>query len=62
MSKDYFIMLNSHDGESIMPITDDEDDVQLYETEEDAIEAMRGHPYAEAYGFEIFKRGDGNCF
>lgn len=42
-----------------MPIVDDNDDVVLYETEQAAREAMMGHVYAQAFGFEIFERGTG---
>jgi hypothetical protein len=31
----------------------------LYESKLEAIEAMKGHIYAEAYGYEIFELGTG---
>lgn len=55
----FFVMINSQNRKFIMPIVDDNDDVVLYETEQAAREAMMGHVYAQAFGFEIFERGTG---
>lgn len=56
---DYFIMMNSHKGDYIMPIVDDNGDVVLYETEEEAIEIADNHYYCKAFGYEVFERGTG---
>jgi hypothetical protein len=57
MSKDFFIMLRN--GDKAMPIVDENEEVMLYESKLEAIEAMKGHIYAEAYGYEIFELGTG---
>lgn len=59
MSKDFFIMLRTQRGDKAMPIVDENEEVMFYESEEEAISAMKGHAYAEAFGFEIFELGTG---
>lgn len=59
MLKLFFIMLYSQNGTKVFPIIDENDDPMLYESEEEAEEAMSGHPYAEAFGYEIFELGTG---
>lgn len=59
MSKDFFIMLHSQSGDKVLPIVDENENVVLYESEEEAINAMKGHLYAESFGFEVFELGTG---
>jgi hypothetical protein len=55
----FFIMMNNQSGTTIMPITDGEDDVMLFETEEEAREMAEEHHFCNKFGFEIFERGTG---
>ena len=61
MDKPFFIMMYNQKGTVAMPITDSDNDDQVafYATEEEALDAMDGHIYAEAFGFEIFEMGTG---
>lgn len=59
MDKPFFIMLLNQRGTCAMPIVDEEGDVMFYASHDEAKEAMRGHVYAEAFGFEVFEMGNG---
>lgn len=52
-------MLNSQNGQWIFPIVDEEDDVMLFETFDDAKKLADDHMACQAFGYEIFERGDG---
>jgi len=55
----FFIMMNSQDGKKIMPIIDEEDEVCLYETYDEAKQLADNHHAASHFGYEIFERGNG---
>lgn len=55
----FFVMLNSPDGTKIMPLVDDEGDVTLWNSKDEAREAADGNRRACAFGFEVFERGAG---
>ncbi len=61
----YFIMLNGPTDVHFTPMVKtnkadpNETDVLLFETFEEAKTLADDHDYAQAYGYEIFQRGDG---
>jgi hypothetical protein len=55
----FFIMMNNQKGTTIMPIVDGDEEVMLFETEEEAEEIASLHPFCKAFGYEIFERGTG---
>ena len=57
----FFVMINSQSGNCIMPIVADDEEVMLFDTEEDAIDCADDNLYAKAFGYEIFERGMGTC-
>jgi hypothetical protein len=57
----FFVMMNSQKGNYIMPLVDEDQEVALWPTLEEAKAAVKGNPYAEAFGYEIFERGTGDC-
>ena len=59
MDKDFFIMINSQNNEYIIPMTDNNNDVALFETYNKAKEIADTHPMCCAFGYEIFRRGCG---
>lgn len=60
MEKPFFIMMFNQRGDYASPATEDNGDVMLWHTAGEAEEAMRGHIYAEAFGYEVHKLGDGD--
>jgi len=60
MDKPFFIMLNHQKRDFSFPIVDDNEEVMFFSTVDEAREVMKGHLFAEAFGFEIFERGTGN--
>jgi hypothetical protein len=59
--KEYFIMMNNQKGTHISPIVDDDEEVCLFESEEEAEMCVRDNPYAQACGYEIFKMSNGEA-
>ena len=57
MDKDFFIMINSQNNEYIIPMTDNNNEVALFETYNEAKEIADDHPMCDAFGYEIFRRG-----
>lgn len=55
----HFVMMYSQDGNHAMPIVDGRGDVCLYITATDARNAIKDHPFAKAFGFEVFCMGNG---
>jgi hypothetical protein len=55
----FFIMMNSQDGKRIMPVVDEEEEVCLFDTYDEAKKLGDGHHAASHFGFEIFQRGNG---
>jgi len=49
----YFIMLHHPNGHP-MPIVDEDDNVQLFPSEDDADECATHHGTAQAWGYEIY--------
>ena len=58
MSEGYFVMLNTMNG-GIMPMVNDDDQTAIYKTEMKAREDAQQNPVAQAFGYEVFKIGDG---
>ncbi len=60
MVKDrYFIMISNQRGDYIFPMIDDNEDVVLFSTFELADAKAKDHMMCEAFGYEIFCRGQG---
>ena len=59
MRDKFFIMLYSQKGDKAMPIVDENDDVIFFGSMKEAVKAMKGNMYAEAFGFEVFELGTG---
>lgn len=57
----FFIMMNNQNGTTIMPIVNEDEEVMLFETEEEAREIAGEHYFCKAFGYEIFERGTGIC-
>jgi len=55
----YFIMINNQRGNAIMPMIDEEEDVLLFPTFEVAVKYAKNNMMCEAFGYEIFCRGQG---
>ncbi len=55
---DFFAVIHVPKGK-VMPIVDENDNVVMFDTLEDAIEVVAGHPPAEAFGYDIFQKGKG---
>lgn len=55
----YFVMLNCPSGKEITPLKNITGSVILFEAELDAREAGFKNALGKAYGFEIFKIGNG---
>jgi len=54
----YFVMMYSQDGKTAMPILEGNKEnapVMFWDSEEDAHEDMINHPYASAFGYEVFE-------
>lgn len=59
MESRFFVMLYNQKGDYAEPMVNDDGEVYFWKTSNDAREAMRGHMYAEAFGFEVHgMRGD----
>lgn len=58
MSKDFFVMLFTQKG-GITPLMENDDDIAVFETEEEAREAANRNSLGVWFGFEIFERGTG---
>ncbi len=60
--KDFFVMLNTY-NDGITPLVEEDecenDIVMLFKTEKEARAAANKCPLAQACGYEIFCRGDG---
>lgn len=62
MSKDFFVMCNHPSPDvGVIPMVegDDNERIALFETEEEAVAAASEHPFAQAYGWEVFELGYG---
>ena len=55
----YFVMLNSQSGKSIMPLIDEDEYVCLYDTFDEAKTAAENNIMGENFGYEIFLCGNG---
>lgn len=56
----FFVMMNNHKGDLIMPLVDDDQNVMLWATADEARDAADANPFASHFGFEIFERGTGS--
>lgn len=59
MKNRFFIMMSSQNGDYVLPIVDDDEEVMLFETEEDARRCGDDHSFCQAFGYEVFERGAG---
>lgn len=61
MDKPFFIMMYTQHGNNATPILKPgvEENVAFYKTEEEAREIADKHPFANAFGYEIFEMGTG---
>lgn len=61
MTKRFFIMIYSQDGDTAMPMIDVDSelgDVKFFGTEDEAREVGNNHPFASVMGFDIFEMGN----
>lgn len=56
----YFIMMYSQNGQHIMPIVDEDEIPELFDSYNDAEKAAESQPFASAFGYEIHIVG-GEC-
>ncbi len=59
MKKPFFIMIHHQRGEGVMPMTDGDDHVAMFETVDEATEAANGCDAATAFGWDLFQAGCG---
>lgn len=59
MHETYFVMLTTQQG-SPTPLMGDNDEIALYGSEEQARKDAAQNLLGEAFGFEIFRQGDGS--
>ena len=57
-SGDYFVMLNLQRG-GITPMVDGDDELALFETQEEAEASAKNNVLGDAFGYEVFCRGNG---
>lgn len=53
----FFVMVYSQDGNMVFPLLDDNDDVTLWDSEEQASTSAKRNPYADAFGFTVHRVG-----
>jgi hypothetical protein len=58
MGNEYFVMLTTQDG-GYTPMMQDDDDIAQYATEQEARENAEQNMLAQAFGYEVFRIGDG---
>ena len=51
----WFVMMYSQSGEHVLPLTDDNGDPMLWETEDAANDGAKTNPYANALGFQAYQ-------
>jgi len=59
MKNRFFIMMSSQNGDYVLPIVDEDEEVMLFETQEDAEACATAHSFCQAFGYEVFERGTG---
>ena len=59
MTRPYFVMLTNQDGTRIVPLVDEEGDLVMFSHWIAADEAGRTSLMGSAFGYEVFKQGDG---
>lgn len=57
----FFVMLN-HPNKRVVaiPMTDEDDEMAFFNSEEDARKACENNSFAQAFGYEIFELGTGS--
>lgn len=53
----WFLMMYSQQGNHIMPLVGDDEEVLLWETEAEARQAGDDHYFANALGFDVYEVG-----
>ena len=53
----WFVMMYSQNGNYVMPLVDDDNEVMLWDTEGAANDAAKDNPYANAFGFQAYEVG-----
>ena len=53
----WFVMMYSQDGNYVMSLVDDDQEVMLWDTEGGANDAARDNNYANAFGFQAYEVG-----
>jgi hypothetical protein len=59
MTRPYFVMLTNQDGTRLVPLVDEEGDLVMFSHWIPADEAGRTSLMGSAFGYEVFKQGDG---
>jgi len=52
-------MMSSQNGDYVLPIVGEDEEVMLFETQEDAEDCATDHSFCQAFGYEVFERGTG---
>jgi len=53
----FFVMVYSQDGNMVFPLLDNNGDVTLWDSEEQATFSAEKNPFAEAFGFTVHRVG-----
>ena len=53
----WFVMMYSQSGEYVMPLSDEDGETMLWETEGAAYTSAKDNPYANAFGFQTYEVG-----
>ena len=59
MEKPYFVILNHQNSDLFIPMTDENDNLAMFDSEISAVIAGQDNPLGKAFGFEVFEMGDG---
>lgn len=61
MDKPYFVILHCQRG-AVAPMVDENNDLAMYSTVEEACSDARQNPLGAHFGFEVHEVGAGECF
>lgn len=59
MEKPYFVILNTSNEKTFMPMFDDDDNLAMFDSEISATVAGNKNLLGSVYGFEVFEIGGG---
>ena len=59
MKKRFFVMLNNQAADRLVPLIQSNDELAMFATLREAMDAARKTPLGEVFGFEVFEAGQG---